>query len=575
MWTGQPGLARTGRPWPSGTPPGSPGTPRSPVTGERPPPPSQTTPSGCPPPGPRRNSPAGTSRRRSPRAAPRRPGTPRSNWRRPAAPLSTAAPRRRRPSGGPGDRPPQRPRPGRTRTGRRHARGRRRRHPGRDAGPNRRPDRRRRGPAAHDRRAGPGPARHPAPAPRRARRRALMPPRYRRPVGPAERARREQATADKLTALHERLAEQVAALRSGEDWRRWLDVARRFHNYSFNNTLLIAAQRPDATAVAGYEAWKALGRQVDKGERGLQILAPVVRRGRAGDDAGAAAAEPGGTDADPAERADTAPSGAASGTKEKGDRRGGGQVTGWRVAYVWDVSATSGEPLLTPPRPRLLAGQAPPGLWEALTRVVGERGFTVARGDCGPANGWTDYATRTVRVRADVDAAQAVKTLAHEAGHVLLHDPADSTLPPGSAGISRTATTPGTPTGAGATTAQCRGVREVEAESVAYLVAATHGLPTDDYTFAYVTRWAAGVDRAEPERVVRDTGVRVLAAGRAVLAGTQPEATAAGAELAAGAQAGTGAPRRPARAPSPPSRGPSRRLPPRRRPPAGPARGWR
>jgi integrase len=241
-----------------------------------------------------------------------------------------------------------------------------------------------------------------------------MPPRYRRPVGPAERARREQATADKLTALHERLAEQVAALRSGEDWRRWLDVARRFHGYSFNNTLLIAAQRPDATAVAGYEAWKALGRQVTKGERGLQILAPVVRRSRAGDDAGAAAAEPGGTDADPAERAGAAPSGAASGTKEKGDRRGGGQVTGWRVAYVWDVSATSGEPLPTPPRPRLLAGQAPPGLWEALTRVVGERGFTVARGDCGAANGWTDYATRTVRVRADVDAAQAVKTLAHD-----------------------------------------------------------------------------------------------------------------------------------------------------------------
>ena len=74
---------------------------------------------------------------------------------------------------------------------------------------------------------------------------------------------------------------------------------------------------------------------------------------------------------------------------------------------------------------------------------------------------------------------------------------------------------------------------------MAYLVAATHGLPTDDYTFAYVTGWAAGVDRAEPERVVRDTGARVLAAGRAVLAATQPEATAAGAELAAGAQAGT------------------------------------
>jgi hypothetical protein len=91
-----------------------------------------------------------------------------------------------------------------------------------------------------------------------------------------------------------------------------------------------------------------------------------------------------------------------------------------------------------------------------------------------------------------------------EAGHVLLHDPADVTPPlPGSPGIPGTATTPGTPTGAGATTAQCHGVREVEAESVAYLVAAAHRLPTDDYTFAYVTGWAAGVDRAEPRSLVR------------------------------------------------------------------------
>jgi hypothetical protein len=132
------------------------------------------------------------------------------------------------------------------------------------------------------------------------------------------------------------------------------------------------------------------------------------------------------------------------------------------------------------------------------------------------------------------------RRLAHEAGRVLLHDPADFTPLPGSAGIPRSATGPAAATGP-ATTAQCRGVREVEAESVAYLVAAAHGLPTDDYTFAYVTGWAAGVDRAEPEKVVRDTGARVLAAGRAVLAGTQPEATAtaAGRGLAAGAQAGT------------------------------------
>jgi DNA primase len=166
-----------------------------------------------------------------------------------------------------------------------------------------------------------------------------MPPRYRRPVSAAEKARRSQASADKLTALHGQLAEQVAALRTGEDWRRWLEVAGRFHRYSFNNTLLIGAQRPDATAVAGYEAWKAMGRQVTKGEKGVLILAPIVRRTRA---------EPGGAGEDPAAStepalsasgpaAGAAPSGAASGPQEEdGSRRArAGQLAGFRLAYVW------------------------------------------------------------------------------------------------------------------------------------------------------------------------------------------------------------------------------------------------
>lgn len=79
----------------------------------------------------------------------------------------------------------------------------------------------------------------------------------------------------------------------------------------------------------------------------------------------------------------------------------------------------------------------------------------------------------------------------------------------------------------------CRGVAEVEAESVAYLVAATHGLPTDDYTFAYVTSWAADVNQAKPETVVRDTASRVLAATRTILAATSPHTTDIQPDLAA------------------------------------------
>ncbi len=327
-----------------------------------------------------------------------------------------------------------------------------------------------------------------------------MPPGYSRPVTPAERQRREQADADKLTALHTRLAEQVAALRSGADWRAWLQVARRFHTYSFPNTLLIGAQRPDATTVAGYRAWQALGRQVDKGERGIQILAPVLHRPR--QDRGSSGPHRPDDPAKPDDPAEPIEAGAG----EAGDRPS--RLAGFRVAYVWDVAQTSGRPLPEQPRPQLLAGQAPPGLWESLTGLVVGRGFTVERGDCGQANGITDFTRRTVRVRGDVDDAQAVKTLAHEAGHVLLHDPAD----PADRGGP-------TVTSAGF----CRGTVEVEAESLAYLVAAAHGLSTDDYTFPYVTGWATGIAGPPPEQAVRDTAGRVLTAARTVLAVTAPE----------------------------------------------------
>jgi len=348
--------------------------------------------------------------------------------------------------------------------------------------------------------------------------------RQRAPATPAERVRREQAQADKLTALHEQLSEQVQALRTGQDWTRWLEVARRFHSYSFNNTLLIAAQRPQATAVAGFAAWQALGRQVNKGERGLQILAPVVRRTPGADgqgEAGEPEPQPPGL-----QNGSAGPAGAAEPPDR--DKGRGGQVAGFRVAYVWDVSQTSGEPLAEQPRPQLLAGQAPEGLWEGLAGLLAARGFTLERGDCGAANGYTDFAARTVRVRGDVDDAQAVKTLAHEAGHVLLHDPTGSTA--AGAGVGE------------GTTAGCRGVKEVEAESVAYLVAGSHGLDTGGYTFPYVTGWAAGADSpggASPETVVRLTGQRVLTATRTVLAATQPD-TAGAVEpaLAARVQAG-------------------------------------
>lgn len=123
---------------------------------------------------------------------------------------------------------------------------------------------------------------------------------------------------------------------------------------------------------------------------------------------------------------------------------------------MWDVTQTSGDPLPDRPRPVLLAGQAPDGLWESLAEQCEGAGFTVARaGIEGASNGYTNLTTQEVVIDVDLEPAQAVKTLAHELGHVQMHDPASFAQ-----GETRT----------------CRGAGEVEAESMAYLVAAEHGL---------------------------------------------------------------------------------------------------
>jgi DNA primase len=345
----------------------------------------------------------------------------------------------------------------------------------------------------------------------------------RRPSTPEQVSERQAARAEKLEVLHATLVEQVAALRDGHDWKGWLRVAARFHEYSLNNVLLIAAQRPDATAVAGFTAWKALGRQVERGQKGIAILAPVIRR----------PAGPGGTSPDDGTGttpgADTEPAGVdASGSpapRGTGPRaRSAGGLAGFKVVHVFDVSQTSGTPLPLQPVPALLAGEAPEGLWDALAGQVAARGFTLLRGQCGPGvNGLTHYVERTVTVRSDVDDAQAVKTLAHELGHVLLHDPTarSSVLPGEPLGSGH----PAPPAAAALTSGmQCRGRIEVEAESVAYLVTAVHGLDTGSYTFPYVAGWASSVDgasRAAPEAVVRDTATRVLTAARSVLTGVE------------------------------------------------------
>ena len=280
--------------------------------------------------------------------------------------------------------------------------------------------------------------------------------------------------ADKVQELHDRLVAQVEALVTGEDWARYLSVAARFHSYSANNLWLILAQKPDLATtgdrVAGYQAWKRLGRQVQAGSKGIAILAPCVYRRRGADDA-----------------APTTP--VDSTTDNTTESAGAARVLrGFKVVHVFAQSDTTGDPL-PEVAPVLLEGEG--ALWNALAAQVTAAGFAVSRGDCGSANGCTNFAARTVVVAEHLSGRQADKTLAHELGHVLLGHEAQVVVD--------------------------RDLAEIEAESVAYIVCNALGIDCASYSLAYVAGWSGGsVER------IRRTAERVVSTAHAVLAAMAP-----------------------------------------------------
>ena len=250
--------------------------------------------------------------------------------------------------------------------------------------------------------------------------------------------------------------------------------------YSFGNSLLIMLQDPQATHVAGYQAFKAMGRQVRRGETGIKVLAPITRREPRLDDTG----------------------------RPQRDAHGRTlyrtHVVATKPVTVFDVRQTDGRPLPDPGvgQPALLTGQAPAGMWDRLQRFLEERGFEVRRGPCHDgANGYTDFTRRLVMVRDDVDDAQSVKTLVQEGAHSILHEDRSGL--------------------------DCRGFLEIEAESVAYMVTSAHGLDSSQYTFNYVAGWAlnAVTEDRDLADILRSTGQRVIGAADLILQATQPTPT--------------------------------------------------
>ena len=277
-----------------------------------------------------------------------------------------------------------------------------------------------------------------------------MAPKIRTTKSPEER----RAEAE---GLHATIAEQVEELRSSEAWTRFLTFAQAFHRYSINNLLLILAQKPEATHVAGYRTWQKLGRQVRKGERGIRIFGGRDVRETVEDE--------------------------QTGEEKEQRRVRFFPVSVFDMAQTDPIDPEADDPSTLAHR---LRGDDPLGILAAVTDYLTGQGWTVEREAIpGETNGYTTTdGTRRVVVDADLSPAQAAKTALHEAAHVILHAEQDA-----------------------AEYVQHRGVTETEAESVAYVVAGILGLDTSAYSIGYVAGWSNG----EPE-TIKATAANVLRA---------------------------------------------------------------
>jgi len=247
----------------------------------------------------------------------------------------------------------------------------------------------------------------------------------------------EERTA-RLESAHAELTKAVEAISSSDDWRAFLDFARKLHSYSAQNRMWLFQQAmtrgwEELGHVAGFRTWLTLGRFVKRGERGLAVLAPVRVRV----------------------------------TAEDGSE--GWVLRGFKVEHVFAACQTDGEGEIPQPvRPQLLTGEGPAGAWAALSDLVAAQGFTVERASLYPANGVTSFVTKVVTVADRLGEAAAIKTLAHELAHTMLHSPGQVDYY--------------------ANRDRC----ECEAESTAYLVCSELGLASDSYSFPYVASWAKG-----------------------------------------------------------------------------------
>jgi hypothetical protein len=273
---------------------------------------------------------------------------------------------------------------------------------------------------------------------------------------------------DRIKEITDQLEQGIQELFDSERYKTWLTTMSRFHDYSLNNTLLIALQKPDATLVAGYSTWKnQFGRQVQKGEKAIRILAPTPYKQRI---------EKEKLDPDtrmPLRDKDGKP---VTETQEI-------LHTAFKVVNVFDVSQTEGRDLPTLGVDELSGEVRDFDLFfEALKRVCPVP-IELTKIE-GGAKGYFHLQENRIAIKKGMSQLQTAKTAVHEMAHQKLHSLKQQGEKKEGSRLTRNA-------------------KEVEAESVAFTVCQRFGLDTSDYSFAYIAGWSQGKDTPELKASLR------------------------------------------------------------------------
>ena len=265
----------------------------------------------------------------------------------------------------------------------------------------------------------------------------------------------------KVKEITDKLEAGLKELFESEKYKSYLSTMSKFHNYSFNNTLLIAMQKPEATLVAGYQAWqKNFERHVNKGEKAIRILAPAPYKIKE-------------------ERDKLDPVTGEMMFDENGmPQKEETEVTipAFRAVSVFDVSQTDGTPI-----PELEVN-------ELLSTVEGYEDFVQALMNISPvpiafedipgdSKGYFSTAEKRIAVQENMSESQTLKTMVHEVAHSMLHDKE----------VNQSMDIP----------VKDRNTKEVEAESVAFTVCQHFGIDTSDYSFGYIAGWSSGRNMKE------------------------------------------------------------------------------